>query len=1271
VGTATISYLMPTGCLATKVITVNSIPVAISGPGEVCKGGTITLSDATGGGTWFTVSTTVSVGTGSGVVSGISTGTGIITYSLGSGCTVTAPVTVEPLPSPVSGSSGVCIGSTITLSDAGGGTWSTAATNVVVNSITGAVTGLATPSALITYTLPTGCIATRLISVNPLPSAISGPATVCQGQTITLLDAGSGTWSSSNTGVATAGLTTGIVSGIAAGTALITYTIPTGCYAITTVTVIASPTAITGPGNVCVGGTVVLSDGSLGGTWTSGNTSIATIGASSGVVSGLSSGTVLMYYTVGSGCTVFSPVIVNPDSPVTGSHTVCQRQTTILADATPGGTWSSSSTTLATVNPVTGEVTGVNPGAVTINYLLSTGCKATYSMTVLAAPKPITGTDYVCVGQVTVLSDATTGGTWSSGLPGIATVDVTLGIVTGVSAGTTPISYTAGGCPATITMTVYPVPAPIGGSTDVCVGQTTALTDAGGGIWSSLSTPVATVGVSSGIVSGIKTGTSTILYTLSTGCSSSVVMTVNPIPGPVTGINQVCVGMTTALSDTSTGGTWSSDKPGTATVDPTGIVKGITAGTATIYYSYGTGCYASMVVIVNPVPSPISGAAQVCVGSTTVYTDGGGGTWSSFNSSIAAVGSTSGIVMGVSAGATIITYTLGTGCTTENLITVNPVPLPITGNPNLCVGTTTMLNETTGFGTWSSLNPAVATTDAGGDITGVTIGTSTISYTLITGCAAAVTAIVHPFPSAISGTGNVCLGATDLFTDVVSGGLWSSTNTTVATAVAGTGMVTGVSVGSANISYTITTGCAVGMPVNVVPLPTKYTVMGGGNFCAGGTGVDVWLNGSATATEYFLYVGGVAATGPLTGTGSPLDFGMQTAGGTYTIMAVNTATGCSNNMSGSVAVVVNPSVTPAVGIYTAGGDTVCSGALTSFTATPVNGGLTPAYQWNINGTNVGLGSTYSYVPADGDVITLTMTSSANCAIPAEVSDKITMTVTTPRMPSAAITADPGDTVCQGFPVTLTAVSEYGGAAPVVTWMKNTVIAAKGSTFTYLPANGDIIYVTMTSSYPCVVTPTVNSPVVIITVDSPVIPHVMINATPGYNIGIGWTDTLTAVVTNAGPLGVTYQWLVDGMPVKGTAGTGPVFITSTLKNGDTVSVAVTSSGQCSMTTHNWIYINESDVAVHAVNGNAGDITVLPNPNKGEFTVQGSLGTGNDEEVTLELADLLGQVVYTNEVMAKGGMINEKITLGKSIANGMYLLNLRSSVDTKVFHVVVEQ
>jgi hypothetical protein len=59
------------------------------------------------------------------------------------------------------------------------------------------------------------------------------------------------------------------------------------------------------------------------------------------------------------------------------------------------------------------------------------------------------------------------------------------------------------------------------------------------------------------------------------------------------------------------------------------------------------------------------------------------------------------------------------------------------------------------------------------------------------------------------------------------------------------------------------------------------------------------------------------------------------------------------------------------------------------------------------------------------------------------------------------------------------------------------------------------------------------------------------------------------------------------------------------------------------------------------------------------------------VSIEITDMLGQVVYRKTVMAKSGVMNEQVSLSKELANGMYILNLHSDSDNRVFHIVVEK
>src|SRR5207244_8896940 len=99
--------------------------------------------------------------------------------------------------------------------------------------------------------------------------------------------------------------------------------------------------------------------------------------------------------------------------------------TTTLSDGSGASTWSSSNNAVATVGAGTGVVTGVIAGTLNITFTLPTGCFVTTPFTVNPTPAAITGVPNVCVGSTRTLTDATSGGTWSSSNPGFATVSGT------------------------------------------------------------------------------------------------------------------------------------------------------------------------------------------------------------------------------------------------------------------------------------------------------------------------------------------------------------------------------------------------------------------------------------------------------------------------------------------------------------------------------------------------------------------------------------------------------------------------------------------------------------------------------------------------------------------------------------------------------------------------------------------------------------------------------------------------------------------------------
>ncbi len=139
---------------------------------------------------------------------------------------------------------------------------------------------------------------------------------------------------------------------------------------------------------------------------------------------------------------------------------------------------------------------------------------------------------------------------------------------------------------------------------------------------------------------------------------------------------------------------------------------------------------------------------------------------------------------------------------------VRKVALDFTGSNTICQTSVTTMSYPVSGGTWSSSNPAVATVNSStGEITGLTNGTVIISYT-IGGFSATVLATVMPLPNSgtISGPSVVPIGGSIALSSTQPGGVWSGCNNSVAT-IDGGGNVSGLSNGSALMSYTVTNGC--------------------------------------------------------------------------------------------------------------------------------------------------------------------------------------------------------------------------------------------------------------------------------------------------------------------------------------------------------------------------------------------------------------------------------------------------------------------------------
>ena len=916
-GIDTIKYSVTNACgttVATHTIAISTGPGPITGTLSVCEGANTTLSNSVSGGIWTSSNISLAtIGTGSGTATGVSYGYAGISYTLGTGCRAIATLTVNPAPNAgtITGLSSLCVGTTNSFTvSATSGTWSATNASATVSG-SGLVTAISSGTDTIQYTVSNSCgtaTSSKILTINALPTAgtIIGPSAVCVSSTITLSNsAAGGVWSSPDPYVSVSS-STGLVAGIANGTATISYTIANACgtaYATKVISVspLPSPGSITGSTTLCTGGSTTLSATVSGGTWQSGNTSIATIG-STGTVTGIAVGSVFISYTVTNGCgsstvtTIINDLPASPITPITGASSLCSGTTTTLAEATTGGSWSSANTAVATIGS-TGIVTGVSGGIAVISYTEALGCGvsvATFNITVNTTPTAgtISGPAALCTGNSAILSSYITGGTWLSS-NSAATIGIT-GFITAVSPGLDTITYTVtnscGSASTTKTLGIYPSPVPgtITGSSSLCAGSNITLTDAAaGGIWTSSDNSIATIGTS-GIVTGIAGGNVIISYTVSTACASASAtknITVNaPNAGLITGVTNICAGGTTTLSPTISGGTWLSSNISVATIGTTGTVNAIAPGSTIISYTVGGACGSAVATTVFtvgtlPVIGSISGSSSICSGSSATFTNSTlGGVWSSSNPSVASA-TGGGLVSGISIGTSVISYSITAGCGTSVAIfpiriLTTPTTGTISGSTSLCAGTNTTLTVASTGGIWTSSNNSIATANStSGIVTGISAGSATISYTITNICGAAnatynVGILPAPDAGTISGLTMVCVGSSIALTNASAGGLWSSASTVTASIGSLTGVCSGLTSGPAVIQYSVTNSCGTATSTKTItinPLPVAGSISGLATVCVGATiSLTDTITGGIWHSSNSL-MAGVSSTGVVSG----------------------------------------------------------------------------------------------------------------------------------------------------------------------------------------------------------------------------------------------------------------------------------------------------------------------------------------------------------------------------------------------------------------------
>ena len=586
--------------------------------------------------------------------------------------------------------------------------------------------------------------------------------------------------------------------------------------------------------------------------------------------------------------------------------------------------------------------------------------------------------------------------------------------------------------------------------------------------------------------------------------------------------------------------------------------------------------------------------------------------------------------------------------TTTIRVTITPLPNTgtITGPPNVCVGSFITLSDTVSGGIWHSANGSATITTAG-LLTGVSNGVDTISYTVTSGGCTNVThkpILIGPLLSSyFGGPTSVCAGSSIIISAPVDSGTWTSNAPAIASFAsvsASSAIITGLTAGTAVLTYTLTNNCGTGHAydtITVHSVPVLSTTLTPAAICDNTP--FSYAPGSAAAGATFVWqrdsVAGIT-NAPASGTNSITEtlHNSTTAPLNVTYHVTTSAGGCADTQQ--VTVVVKP--TPALSGPLA--DTMCNGRIfsyfagsntagTSFTwVRPVVSGVTPA---TAAGTGNITDTLFNTIAGYVQVVyhyTLTANGCTN-------NQDVTLTLT-PNAPAPVIATHSPSIVCTG-----TMFQNFGlAAAPVAgvsyTWSATggAAIWAPGNTLQYCLVNFNepgqsTVYIN--ASLPGNNCTSRDSFTVIVGENTPAVQQVL-----------RFDNNFTCIPGEA----LTYQWGYDDAAT----------LDSTLLTGETNQNyfnpapdysnkyywVTTMRNSCPQKTY---FIDP--LSVTAATQAPVQAAVYPNPSTGAFSIK--LPSATTTPVALTVTDIVGRKIKEYTITT-----NQEHELWLDAPAGMYLL-----------------
>jgi hypothetical protein len=384
--------------------------------------------------------------------------------------------------------------------------------------------------------------------------------------------------------------------------------------------------------------------------------------------------------------------------------------------------------------------------------------------------------------------------------------------------------------------------------------------------------------------------------------------------------------------------------------------------------------------------------------------------------------------------------------------------------------------------------------------------------------------------------------------------------------------------------------------------------------------------------------------------------GIPSSSGTFNYTV--TLTGCGvTTITGSIIVDAFP---PTVSIC-ANQNNIYAGTPVTFTAIPIGGGTAPTYKWFLNNVAVASESSGTYVPKNGDVIYALMTSSLACAAGTiATSNTITMTVNNPPAGTVSISVSRNN-VCKGIPVTFTATPVGGTTSPTYVWYLNNVAVTSGESASYIPTDGDEVYVVMTSCYPFA---TSNMITMVVDPNSDGLPAQPAYFTEGKAyVTPGLSDIRYTVPYVAN---MTYIWSYSGTgaTITGTSNSVLISFSGSATSG---KLSVRASNSCGISCPRSGYITIracmkagiiSDAAEHGpveIPSAENELKVYPNPASGPVTFEFQID--ETAKATLDILSMTGQrIARIFDTDAQAG-ITHTVIYNQPLPAGVYIYTLK--------------